>query len=191
MKSSINIPTSLFANAVITPVFIPKHLRKPRTTLYSPPPSHARNCLAVRILPSPGSRRNITSPKETASNLHSFAGLKFKSIFLLLLFHHYDVCLAFTLPRHLILNSYKLEYNTKFEPCFTFPLTPQLVQCFPQNLQSAPRKIDCAENAALRGGGVLCAKSSVCLDCKICKKRAAQVVDSSFKTLMKLLSDTT
>lgn len=37
----------------------------------------------VRILPSPGSRRNITSPKDTASNLHSLAGLKFKSIFFL------------------------------------------------------------------------------------------------------------
>ena len=39
-------------------------------------PSQARNDLAVRILPSPGSRRSITSPSETASYLHSFAGFK-------------------------------------------------------------------------------------------------------------------
>ena len=81
MKSSINLPTSLSANAVITPVFMPKHLLKPRTTLYSPPPSQARNDLAVRMRPSPGSRRSITSPSETASYLHSSAGLKFKFIF--------------------------------------------------------------------------------------------------------------
>ena len=78
MKSSINIPTSLSANAVMIPVFILKHLLSPRATLYSPPPSHARKLLAVRILPSPGSRRSITSPRDTSSNLHSFAGLKFK-----------------------------------------------------------------------------------------------------------------
>ena len=81
MKSSISIPTSLSANAVITAVFILKHFLKPRITLYSPPPSHARKDLAVRILPSPGSRRSITSPRDTASNLHSLAGLKFKFIF--------------------------------------------------------------------------------------------------------------
>lgn len=37
--------------------------------------------------------------------------------------------------------TYKLEYSTKQISCFTFLPTPQLVQCFPQNLQSAPRKI--------------------------------------------------
>ena len=83
IKSSINLPISLSAKAVMTAVFIPKHLRRPRTTLYSPPPSHARKLRAVRILPSPGSRRSITSPKDTASKAHSFAGLKFKFIFVL------------------------------------------------------------------------------------------------------------
>ena len=80
IKSSISIPTSLSAKAVMTAVFNLKHLRSPRITLYSPPPSHARKLLAVRILPSPGSKRSITSPRDTASYLHSFAGLKFKSI---------------------------------------------------------------------------------------------------------------
>ena len=80
MKSSTRCPTSLSARAVRTAVFRPKHLRSPRTTLYSPPPSQARNDLAVRIRPSPGSRRSITSPRDTASNAHSFAGFKFKSI---------------------------------------------------------------------------------------------------------------
>ncbi len=78
IKSSIRSPTSFSANAVITPVFIPKHLRSPRTTLYSPPPS--LKLLAVRIRPSPGSSLSITSPNDTASYLHSFAGLKFNSI---------------------------------------------------------------------------------------------------------------
>ena len=80
IKSSINMPTSLSAKAVITPVFMPKHLRSPRMTLYSPPPSHARKLLAVRILPSPGSSLNMTSPNDSASNLQSFSGLKFNSI---------------------------------------------------------------------------------------------------------------
>ena len=80
IKSSISMPTSLLANAVITPVFILKHFLSPRTTLYSPPPSHARKALAVRILPSPGSRRSITSPRETASYLHSLFGFKLRFI---------------------------------------------------------------------------------------------------------------
>ena len=82
MKSSISIPTSLSAKAVITAVSILKHFRRPRITLYSPPPSHARKERAVRILPSPGSRRSITSPKETASYLHSFFDFKFRFIIL-------------------------------------------------------------------------------------------------------------
>ena len=45
----------------------PNARRRPRDTLYSPPPSHARNERAVRIRPSPGSRRSMTSPRETAS----------------------------------------------------------------------------------------------------------------------------
>ena len=44
----------------------------------SPPPSHALKDLAVLILPSPGSRRSITSPNETASYLHSLFGFKLR-----------------------------------------------------------------------------------------------------------------
>ena len=43
-------------------------------------PSHARKFLAVRIRPSPGSKRSITSPNDTASYLHSSAGRKFNFI---------------------------------------------------------------------------------------------------------------
>ena len=64
----------------MTPVFNPKHFRRPRITLYSPPPSHTWKFLAVRILPSPGSRRSMTSPNETASYLHSALLFSFRSI---------------------------------------------------------------------------------------------------------------
>ena len=80
MKSSIRRPTSLSANAVTTAVFIPKQRRRPRATLYSPPPSQARNERAVLILPSPGSRRSIISPSEIISNVHSSFFLRFKFI---------------------------------------------------------------------------------------------------------------
>ena len=50
------------------------HFLKPRTTLYSPPPSHALKDLAVLILPSPGSRRSITSPNETARSFRAWEG---------------------------------------------------------------------------------------------------------------------
>src|ERR1700737_2108482 len=52
----------------MTAVFIPKQRLKARETLYSPPPSHARNSRVTEILTGPGSRRNITSPKLTRSN---------------------------------------------------------------------------------------------------------------------------
>jgi hypothetical protein len=48
----------------------PKHFRRPREVLYSPPPSQAVNERAVRIRPSPGSRRSMTSPRETCSKAH-------------------------------------------------------------------------------------------------------------------------
>src|ERR1700722_18124904 len=67
MKSSTSLPIGLSANAVAIAVRIPKQRRSSRATLYSPPPSQAWNCLAVWILPSPGSRRSITSPKLTQS----------------------------------------------------------------------------------------------------------------------------
>ena len=67
IKSSIRCPISLSASALITAVFSPKHLRNPRATLYSPPPSQALNCRAVRTRPSPGSRRSMISPRETSA----------------------------------------------------------------------------------------------------------------------------
>ncbi len=81
MKSSARWPTSLSAKAVMTAVFNPKHLRRPRTTLYSPPPSHTRKERAVRILPSPGSRRSMTSPIEAASKAQSSRFFRFSSMF--------------------------------------------------------------------------------------------------------------
>ena len=47
---------------------------------------HARKLLAVRIRPSPGSRRSITSPRDTASYLHSFSVLKFNCMIFFLPF---------------------------------------------------------------------------------------------------------
>src|ERR1035437_1828539 len=85
MKSSTRRPISLSANAVTTAVRSPKARRRPRATLYSPPPSQARKDLAVRIRPSPGSRRSITSPRDTASKRHSDAGRMLRSAIVMLL----------------------------------------------------------------------------------------------------------
>src|SRR5450755_1055984 len=71
MRSSIKRPMALSASAVMMAVSKPKQRRSPRATLYSPPPSHARNSRAVLMRMSPGSRRSITSPRLTRSNLHS------------------------------------------------------------------------------------------------------------------------
>ena len=46
----------------------PKQRRRPRATLYSPPPSHTWNVRVVRIRPSPGSSRSITSPSAAQSH---------------------------------------------------------------------------------------------------------------------------
>ena len=62
-------------SAVTTAVRNPKHLRSARETLYSPPPSQTLNDLAVRTRPQAGSRRSITSPRESASHRHSSAVL--------------------------------------------------------------------------------------------------------------------
>src|SRR5882757_4347638 len=70
MKSSMRWPTSLSTNAVHTAVFSPKHFCSPRATLYSPPHSHALNSRAVRMRPSPGSSRSMTSPSESSSNVY-------------------------------------------------------------------------------------------------------------------------
>src|SRR5882724_10619593 len=75
MKSSTRWPTSLSTKAVQTAVRRPKHLRRPRDVLYSPPPSQTLNSRATRTRVSPGSRRSMTSPSETWSNLHSEADL--------------------------------------------------------------------------------------------------------------------
>ena len=68
MKSSIRYPTSFFARELARAARSPKHFLRPRATLYSPPPSHARKLRAVRMRSSPGSRRNMTSPRDTMSN---------------------------------------------------------------------------------------------------------------------------
>src|SRR5690349_7457033 len=67
MRSCTRRPTGLSANADTSAVSIPKQRFKPRATLYSPPPSHTRNCRAVWMRPSPGSSRSMTSPSATRS----------------------------------------------------------------------------------------------------------------------------
>src|SRR5674476_744430 len=85
MKSSTRRPLSLSASAVTIAPRRPNARRRPRATLYSPPPSQARNDLAVRIRPSPGSRRSITSPRDTASKRHTDAGRMLRSAIVILL----------------------------------------------------------------------------------------------------------
>src|ERR1019366_7677992 len=48
--------------------------------LYSPPPSQALKARAVRIRPSPGSRRSMTSPSETWSKAQEAAGFMVSDI---------------------------------------------------------------------------------------------------------------
>ena len=71
--------------AVTMAVFRPKQRRRPRATLYSPPPSHTLNCRAVATRTSPGSSRSITSPRLTRSHLHSACARTCKDCF----FRHY------------------------------------------------------------------------------------------------------
>src|SRR5450830_1429098 len=85
MKSSTRRPISLSARAVTIAARSPNARRRPRATLYSPPPSQARKDLAVRMRPSPGSRRSITSPRDTASKRHSDAGRMLRSAIVILL----------------------------------------------------------------------------------------------------------
>ena len=77
-RSSRSRPTGLSTRAVTTAVRRPKQRFRPRATLYSPPPSHARNARAVWIRVSPGSRRSMTSPRLTRSKRHADAGLRFR-----------------------------------------------------------------------------------------------------------------
>src|SRR5437867_11675749 len=67
MRSCTRRPTGLSANALTSAVSSPKQRLSPRATLYSPPPSHARNVRVVWMRSSPGSRRSITSPSATRS----------------------------------------------------------------------------------------------------------------------------
>src|SRR5580698_8190678 len=68
IKSSTSRPTGLSTNAVTTAVSFAKQRFSPRATLYSPPPSYTSNDLVVQIRLSPGSNRNITSPRLTKSH---------------------------------------------------------------------------------------------------------------------------
>src|SRR5579883_1445365 len=77
IKSSSSRPTGLSTNAVTIAVSRPKQRRKPRATLYSPPPSQTEKERAVQILFSPGSNRSITSPRLTRSQRHSCFGRMF------------------------------------------------------------------------------------------------------------------
>src|SRR5579863_9867943 len=70
IKSSTSRPTGLSASAVTIAVSIPKQRRSPRATLYSPPPSHGRQQRVVEMRSSPGSSRNMTSPRLTRSQAH-------------------------------------------------------------------------------------------------------------------------
>src|SRR5260221_8392830 len=67
MRSCTRRPTGLSAKAVTTAVSKPKQRLSPRATLYSPPPSQHWKPRVVATRPSPGSRRNITSPKAIRS----------------------------------------------------------------------------------------------------------------------------
>ena len=64
--------------AVTMAVRIPKQRRRPRATLYSPPPSHTWKWRVVETRTSPGSRRSMTSPRLTKSQWQSSFDLKVK-----------------------------------------------------------------------------------------------------------------
>src|ERR1017187_2065847 len=70
-------PTGLSANAETSAVSRPKQRFNPRATLYSPPPSQHLKLRVVAMRPSPGSRRNMTSPRLTRSQRQSDFGLIF------------------------------------------------------------------------------------------------------------------
>ena len=74
IKPSASSPSSFRGRAVATAVGRPKVFRRPRATLYSPPPSHTRKLRALRTRSSPGSRRSMTSPSARQSQRRSLAG---------------------------------------------------------------------------------------------------------------------
>src|SRR6185437_3490446 len=80
MRSSSKRPTGLSAKAVTMAVFRPKQRLSPRATLYSPPPSETSKFRVVHTRRSPGSKRNITSPRLTRSQRHSDLGLTFSAM---------------------------------------------------------------------------------------------------------------
>src|ERR1035441_1672276 len=80
IRSSSRRPASFSTIAVTTVVRRPKQRRNPRTTLYSPPPSQTRKLRAVRMRPSPGSSRSMTSPSAAASQRQLSRGLTTSAI---------------------------------------------------------------------------------------------------------------
>ncbi len=76
MKSSTRRPTGLSASAVAMAVRRPKQRRRPRATLYSPPPSHTWKWRVVWMRPSPGSRRSMTSPRLRQSQRRLESGIE-------------------------------------------------------------------------------------------------------------------
>src|SRR3954447_18395980 len=81
MRSCTRRPTGLSAKAVTTAVSRPKQRLRPRATLYSPPPSQAWKVRVVVTRPSPGSRRNITSPSATRSQRQRSFGFTVRPMF--------------------------------------------------------------------------------------------------------------
>src|ERR1035441_2742919 len=75
IRSYSRRPTSFSTMALTTVVRRPKQRRNPRTTLYSPPPSHTWKLRAVRMRPSPGSSRSMISPSAAASQRQLSRGL--------------------------------------------------------------------------------------------------------------------
>src|SRR5215813_2700428 len=74
MRSWTRRPTALSTNAVTIADSRPKHRFNERATLYSPPPSYTSNLRVVQIRLSPGSNRNMTSPRAMRSHRHPSFG---------------------------------------------------------------------------------------------------------------------
>src|ERR1700677_2800701 len=67
--------------AVTIAVSKPKQRLRPRAKLYSPPPSETSKVRVVQMRRSPGSKRNITSPRLTRSQRHDSFALILRGIF--------------------------------------------------------------------------------------------------------------
>src|SRR5580700_5498081 len=84
MRSSSKRPIGLSTTAVTIAVSRPKQRLRPRATLYSPPPSETSKDLVVQIRRSPGSKRNMTSPRLTRSQRHDSFAFMVRGIFSLI-----------------------------------------------------------------------------------------------------------